>query len=185
MRATAPEAPRGPSHDLPASVAWALRLAGLSAVVNGVGFGAFDVPAIWHLAHDHEIWNAMGNPTYGNGPFEDHGITVTVPVLLAFLGACLVLTVGGALLLVPRANGVVVTVAGIVMCAPFWWGFDLPFAWFNATIVIVLLLLAAAGAWRTWAPLRTAEPPRAPQIPPGTAVGPVAQQRARSDPPRS
>jgi hypothetical protein len=31
------------------------------------------------------------------------------------------------------------------MCAPFWWGFDLPFAWFNAAIVLVLLALAGAA----------------------------------------
>jgi hypothetical protein len=124
---------------LTAPVTGALRLAGLCAVVNGAGFGAFDIPAIWHAARDHEVWYAFGNPTYGNGPFEAHGITVTVPVLLAFLGSCLVLAIGGALLLVPRATGVVVTLAGIVMCAPFWWGFDLPFAWFSATTVLVLL----------------------------------------------
>jgi hypothetical protein len=179
VRVRRPEAPPGRSHELPASVTWALRLAGLNALINGVGFGGFDVPAIWHLAQYHEIWNVNGDPTYGNGPFEDHGITVAVPVLLAFLGACLVLTVGGALLLVPRADGVVVTLAGIVMCAPFWWGFDLPFAWFNAAIVIVLLLLAAA-AWRTWASLRRAEPRPAPQIPTRTAVSPITQQRPRS-----
>lgn len=134
---------------LAASCAWALRLAGVCAVVNGAGFGAFDIPAIWHLARDHEVWYAYGNPTYGNGPFQAHGITVTVPVLLAFFGSCLVLAIGGALLLVPRMTGVVVTLAGIIMCAPFWWGFDLPFAWFSATTVLVLLALAQAAQMRT------------------------------------
>jgi hypothetical protein len=133
-----------PVH-LTASAVWALRLAGLSALVNGAGFGAFDIPATWHLAHDHEVWFAGGNPTYGNGPFEAHGITVTVPVLLTFLGSCLVLAIGGALLLVPRTIGVVITLAGIVMCAPFWWGFDLPFAWFSASIILVLLAMAGAA----------------------------------------
>jgi hypothetical protein len=130
-----------------ASAAWALRLAGVSALVNGAGFGAFDVPAIRHLARDHQVWYAYGNPTYGMGPFEAHGIAVTVPVLVAFLGACLVLAIGGLLLLVPRRTGLVVTLAGLVMCAPFWWGFDLPFAWFNAATVLVLLAMAwVAGA---------------------------------------
>ena len=127
------------------TVTAALRLAGLCAVVNGAGFGAFDVPAIWHLARDHQVWYASGNPTYGNGPFEAHGIAVTVPVLLAFLGTCLVLAIGGALLLVPRTTGVVVTLAGIVMCAPFWWGFALPYAWFSAATVLVLLAMAWAA----------------------------------------
>ena len=128
---------------LSGSATWARRLAGSCALVNGVGFGGFDVPAMWHLAHDHQIWQADGNPTYGNGPFEAHGFSVTVLVQLAFFGACLVLAVGGALLLVPRTAGVVVTVAGLLMCAPFWWGFDLPFAWFSA--VTILALIAVAG----------------------------------------
>jgi hypothetical protein len=133
------------------SAAWALRMAGLCALVNGAGFGAFDIPAVWHLARDHRVWHAYGNPTYGNGPFEAHGITVTVPVLLAFLGTCLVLAIGGLLLLVPRSPGVVVTISGLLVCAPFWWGFDLPFAWINAATV--LALLAMAGVARTHAPV--------------------------------
>ena len=137
-----------PGH-LTAPAAWALRLAGLSALVNGVGFGAFDIPATWHLAHDHHVWYSLGNPTYANGPFEAHGITVTVPVLLAFLGSCLVLAIGGALLLVPRTTGVIVTLAGIASCAPFWWGFDLPFAWFNVMTVLILLAMAWAAQMHT------------------------------------
>ena len=134
-----------PTAHLSGSTTWALRLAGLCALVNGAGFGGFDVPAMWHLAHDHQIWQAGGNPTYGNGPFEAHGMSVTVLVQLAFFGACLMLTVGGALLLVPRTSGVVITVAGLLSCAPFWWGFDLPFAWFSAATILVLLAVAGAA----------------------------------------
>lgn len=120
---------------------WALRFAGLGAVVNAVGFGAYDVPAIWHLARDHTVWTAHGNPTYGQGPFETHGLPSTVPLLLAFLCACLVLAFGGALLLI-RATGVELTLVGIVVCAPFWWGFDLPLAWVNAATVLALIAVA-------------------------------------------
>ena len=125
--------------------AWAMRLAGLNVLVNAMGFGAFDVLATWHFAHDHEVWYALGNPTYGYGPFFDHGIVTTVPLLLAFLGACVVLAIGGGLLLAPRPVGALITLAGIVMCAPFWWGFNLPFAWLNAATVLVLLALAWAA----------------------------------------
>ena len=52
---------------------WALRFAGLRALVNAVGFGAFDVPAIWHLAHEHTVRNALDNPTYGHGPSRRSG----------------------------------------------------------------------------------------------------------------
>jgi hypothetical protein len=133
--------PTSPVH-LTAVTVWALRLAGLAALVNGAGFGSYDIPATWHLAHDHEVWYPGENPTYGNGPFEAHGISVTVPVLLAFFGACLLLAIGGALLLVPRTTGVIATLAGILACAPFWWGFDLPFAWFSAANVLTLLAMA-------------------------------------------
>lgn len=125
-----------------APVTWTLRLAGLSAVINGVGFGAFDVPAIWHRARFGTVWIALGEPTYGHGPFEDHGVSVTVPLLAAFLVACLVLTLGGLLLVIPRSTGVVVTLAGIVACAPFWWGFNLPGGWTMAAATVVLLALA-------------------------------------------
>ena len=125
-------------------VLWTLRLAGLHAVVNGAGFGAFTLPAAWHLAHDHTVWYAFQKPTYGRGPFEDHGIDTNVPLLLAFFGVCLALAIGGALLLVPRPSGVVLTLAGMVLCAPFWWGFDLPLAWINAGVIAVLLALASA-----------------------------------------
>lgn len=122
---------------------WVLRLAGLNALANGVGFGAFSVPAAWHLTHEHAVWYASGNPTYGHGPFEDHGLGTTVPLLMAFFGSCLVLALGGALLLFPRSSGVVVTVAGIISCAPFWWGFDLPLAWVNAAVITALLALSS------------------------------------------
>jgi hypothetical protein len=128
--------------------AWALRLAGLNALVNAVGFGAFDVLATWHFAHDHEVWYALGKPTYGYGPFYVHGIVTTVPLLLAFLGACALLAIGGGLLLALRRAGVLTTLAGIVMCAPFWWGFALPFAWINAATLLVLLSFAWAARKR-------------------------------------
>jgi hypothetical protein len=84
---------------------------------------------------------AQGNPTYGHGPFDAHGIHTSVPLLAAFLGSCVVLAIGGGLLLVPRSIGVVATLAGVVVCAPFWWGFDLPLAWPNAATVLLLLAL--------------------------------------------
>ena len=148
-----------------------LRFAGLSAFVNGVGFGAFDLPAMWHLSHEHTVWHAGGNPTYGDGPFEAHGMSVTVPVLLAFFGTCLVLAIGGILLMVPRPVGVGFTLAGIVMCAPFWWGFNLPFARFNAAHT--LLFLAVAGG-------RAAVRP----APPGPALGGGLRARGAVEPSR-
>ena len=66
----------------------------------------------------------------------------TVPLLAGFLAACIVQVAGGVLLLWPRPSGAVVLVLGILLCAPFWWGFDLPFAWLNAAVTLTFLILA-------------------------------------------
>jgi ABC-type transport system involved in multi-copper enzyme maturation permease subunit len=45
------------------------------------------------------------------------------------------------LLLWPRASGVLVSLIGILVCAPFWWGFDLPFAWLSMVEIIAFILI--------------------------------------------
>jgi hypothetical protein len=69
-------------------------------------------------------------------------VPTTVPLLAGFLAACAVQVVGGVLLLWPRPSGIVVSVVGILLGAPFWWGFNLPFAWLNAAVVLTFLILA-------------------------------------------
>jgi hypothetical protein len=124
--------------------AWCLRIAGASGIVNGSGFGGFTIPVIVivSVGQGHGILYTFGNPTYGDGPFERIGVPTTVPLLAGFLAACFVQVVGGVLLLWPRPSGIVVSVVGILVCAPFWWGFDLPFAWLNAAVVLTFLVLA-------------------------------------------
>jgi len=82
------------------------------------------------------------------------------------------LAIGGVLLLVPRTTGVVFVLAGIFMCAPFWWGFDLPFAWFSAAGVLALLAVAG-GAWMLTRP-GTASPDGATSRGRTTSHSPVA-----------
>ena len=122
--------------------AWCLRIAGANGIVNGLGFGGFAIPAIVSVGQGHGIIYTFGNPTYGNGPFEQIGVPTTVPLLAGFLAACAVQVVGGVLLLWPRPSGIVVSVVGILLGAPFWWGFNLPFAWLNAAVVLTFLILA-------------------------------------------
>jgi hypothetical protein len=122
--------------------AWCLRIAGANGIVNGLGFGGFAIPAIVSVGQGHGIIYTFGNPTYGNGPFERIGVPTTVPLLAGFLAACAVQVVGGVLLLWPRPSGIVVSVVGILLGAPFWWGFNLPFAWLNAAVVLTFLALA-------------------------------------------
>ena len=122
--------------------AWCLRIAGASCIINGLGFGGFAIPAIVSVGQGHGIIYAFGNPTYGNGPFEQIGVPTTVPLLAGFLAACVVQVVGGSLLLRPRPSGIVVSVVGMLLSATFWWGFNLPLAWINAACVLTFLVLA-------------------------------------------
>ena len=101
------------------------------------------------VAQGHGILYTFGNPTYGNGPFERIGVPTTVPLLLAFLAACLVQLTGGLLLIWLRPSGFVVVPLGMLLSAPFWWGFDLPFAWLSAALVLPVLAAAWAVYWKT------------------------------------
>jgi hypothetical protein len=122
--------------------AWCLRIAGANGIVNGLGFGGFAIPAIVSVGQGHGIIYILGNPTYGNGPFERIGVPTTVPLLAGFLAACVILVSGGVLLLWPRRSGIVVSLVGMLLSAIFWWGFNLPLAWINAATSLTFLVLA-------------------------------------------
>jgi hypothetical protein len=126
--------------------AWFVRFAGVNSIVCPLGFGAFAIPAIVSVAQGHGILYTFGNPTYGNGPFERIGVPTTVPLLLAFFAACLVQLAGGLLLIRLRPSGFIVVPLGMLLSAPFWWGFDLPLAWLNAALVLPFL----AAAWAVY-----------------------------------
>jgi hypothetical protein len=129
-------------HLITPPAAWCLRIAGANGIVNELGFGGFTIPAIVSVGQGDGILDTFGNPTYGNGPFEGIGVPTTVPLLAGFLAACVIQVAGGVLLLWPRPSGIVVSVVGILLGAPFWWGFNLPFAWLNAAVVLTFLILA-------------------------------------------
>jgi hypothetical protein len=123
--------------------AWLVRIAGANGIVCPLGFGGFTIPAIVSVARGHGIIFVLGNPTYGDGPFERIGVGTTVPLLAGFLAACLIQLVGGGLLIWLRPSGFVVMPVGMLLSAIFWWGFDLPFAWLNAALELPFL----AAAW--------------------------------------
>jgi hypothetical protein len=135
---------------------WFLRFAGVSGLINGLGFGGFAIPAMWSIARGHGVLYTGGNPTYGYGPLERHGVPTTVPLLAAFLAACAIQVVGGVLLFWPRTSGIAVSAVGMLACAPFWWGFDLPWAWRNAAIVTTFLVLG----WTLGQAVSTKDTPR-------------------------
>ena len=148
--------------------AWLVRFAGLNGIICPLGFGAFTIPSILSVARGSGIvyvWgtqysdHVLGQP-YGIAPLEQTGTRATVLLLMvAFLAACLVQLVGGILLICLRPSGFVVMPAGMLLSAIFWWGFDLPFAWINATIELPLLAAAWLVYRRTSRKLPAAAPP--------------------------
>jgi hypothetical protein len=124
--------------------AWFIRFTGANGIVCPLGFGGFTIPSMMSVAQGHNIIDVWGSyPPYA-APLERTDVPATVLLLLAaFLAACLVQLVGGILLICLRPSGFVVMPAGMLLSAIFWWGFDLPFAWINAAIVLPLL----AAAW--------------------------------------
>jgi hypothetical protein len=86
----------------------------------------------------------MGFPAYGRGPFEDHGVPTTVPLLLGFLAVCVLEGVAGWLLWSGSTTGAILALAALPFGAVFWWGFALPFPPIFAIARTALIL----AAWR-------------------------------------
>ena len=122
--------------------AWIVRFTGVYGIVGPLGFGAFTIPAIVSVAQGHGIIYVFGNPTYGEGPLDRIGVPTTVSLLAGFLAACLVQLIGGGLLIWLRPSGFIVLPIGMLLSAIFWWGFDLPFAWLGAALMLPLLAVA-------------------------------------------
>ena len=62
--------------------------AAAAAGFAGVGFGVPCLAGIRHLAETGEVWQYLGFPTYGDGPFDNIGVRTTVPLLAGFLAVC-------------------------------------------------------------------------------------------------
>jgi len=92
------------------------------------------------------VWTFMGFPTYGDGPFDRHGISTTTTLLVAFLAVCVIEVVAGVRIWGKHLDGAVLALALLPVEAVFWWGFALPFPPIFAVVRTVLLL----GWWRGW-----------------------------------
>ena len=122
----------------------ALRVSAGLLILTGLGFG---LPALWgakHLRSTGEVWTFMGFPTYGDGPFDRHGIHTTVPLLLAFAVVCLLEVVAGVRVWDGHTDGAILALALLPVEAAFWWGFALPIPPLLGVARTVLLL----GGWR-------------------------------------
>ena len=103
-----------------------LRAAAVFCWINSVGFGVFTIPAMLRVAAGKDIPYVMGFPAYGRGPFEDHGIPSTVPLLAGFLLVCVLEGVAGWLLWGGHTGGAILALAVLPFGAVYWWGFALP-----------------------------------------------------------
>ena len=103
------------------------RLGAAAAAAAGFGFGIPCLAGIRHLAETGEVWQFLGFPTYGDGPFDRIGLRASVPLLGGFLAVC-VAEVGLAVAIVrqspwaPKAS-----TALLPFELAYWTGFALPF----------------------------------------------------------
>lgn len=71
------------------------RAAAVLAWLAGLGFGLPCLYGISYFAEHGAVATVLGFPAYGGGPFEDVGVTTSVPLLGAFLGVCVLECVAG------------------------------------------------------------------------------------------
>lgn len=103
------------------------RTAGVLAVFLGLGFGVPGVIGARYFAEHHEVWQFLGFPTYGEGPFERAGIPTTVSLLVGFVIVCAAEVVVGVLLLADWHAALWLSLALLPFELAYWTGFALPF----------------------------------------------------------
>lgn len=103
------------------------RAAGVLAVLLGLGFGIPGVIGARYFARHHEVWQLLGFPTYGEGPFERAGISTTVPLLVGFVVVCTAEVVVGVLLLADWHAALWLSLALLPFELAYWTGFALPY----------------------------------------------------------
>lgn len=103
------------------------KVAGGLSLLLGLGFGIPGMIGTVRFADYGSVWQFMGLPTYGNGPFVDVGIPTTVPLLVGFVVVCAAEVVVGVLLWVwPRLGGWL-SIALLPFEVAYRIGFALPF----------------------------------------------------------
>ena len=109
------------------SPSFSLRVAAVLLWIAAIGLGVCCVLAINSLLAGRGIARVMGYPTYGEGPFERHGIPSTVPLMTAFLIVCILDGVAAWWLWGGQKAGAILALALLPFEAVFWWGFALPY----------------------------------------------------------
>ncbi|MDX8031566.1 hypothetical protein SK803_15170 [Lentzea sp. BCCO 10_0856] len=102
------------------------RLAAGLSWLSGLGFGLPALYGIAYFARTGDVWQFMGFPTYGHGPFEKIGIPTTVPLLVGFGAVCGAEVIAGSLLWRGRRSGKKLALALLPFEVAYWIGFALP-----------------------------------------------------------
>jgi hypothetical protein len=121
----------------------ALRAAAGVLWLTGAGFGLPCLWGIWQLRSTGNVPMMLGFPTYGEGPFERHGLETTVPLMLGFFAVCVLEVLAGVLVWGGHLGGAVLALALLPVEAAFWWGFALPIPPIFAVVRTALLI----GGW--------------------------------------
>jgi hypothetical protein len=109
------------------------RAAGVLALLLGLGFGIPGFIGARHFAQTHEIWQFLGFPTYGEGPFERAGIPTTVLLLAGFVAVCTAEVGLGALLLAGWGPALWLSLVLLPFELAYWTGFALPYGFVLGT----------------------------------------------------
>lgn len=118
------------------------RAAAVCSVLLGLGFGLPAVYGAWYLARHDRVWEFLGFPTYGEGPFEHHGVTTTVPLILCFAAVCAAEVAVGVVLWGGVSAGPWLALALLPFELIFWVGFALPFGPVLGLVRTVLVVFA-------------------------------------------
>ena len=121
------------------------KIAAILLWFTGIGFGVPCLMSVNSLRAGRGIPRLFGFPAYGEGPFENHGVPTTIPLVLAFLLVCLVEVAAGVPLWSGRRIGALLAIGVIPFGAIFWWGFALPIPPLLALVRTVLII----SSWRS------------------------------------
>lgn len=125
-----------------------IRLAGALALFVGLGFGIPGVFGLQHFASTGDVWQFLGFPTYGDGPFASAGLQTSIGLLVGFVVVCAAEVGVGLSLVAGWAPALWIQFALVPFELAYWWGFALPFGFMlGAARVAVAMLASTRQDW--------------------------------------
>ena len=116
------------------------KAAAWAALASGAGFGIPCIFGIRRFADTGEVWQFLGFPTYGDGPFERVGMRTTVPLLLGYLTVCTAEIVLAVLVVRRSPSATRASTLLLPFELTYWVGFALPFGFVFGLARVLLLL---------------------------------------------